>query len=431
MTGPQHADLNSDGQGNAVSDNVLFIPWLPKWYPTAPTVVNVAASSLRTTSATLSGSLDDLGSALSVEVSFDWGTTTAYGNETSVQEMTDSGSFTASLTGLSSDTNYHFRAKAVGDGTSYGEDMGFATVRVVGGGGGIKKPPPGTTKVSGDVDSKGVFEETVTATSKDKLCHLTIPEGTVGLTEEQRPLRRITMEVMDEPPPPPEDADVIGLPYDFGPDGTTFNPPITLTWSYDPDVVPEGLDLVIAYWDGDEWVECECTCDPETHCVTACVCHFTCFAIFGYEVIVPPVIPVIPAEFSVSDLTISPTEVNIGEAVSISLMVATTGGELGSYKVTLKINGVVEATKEVTVHAGFSKEVTFTTLKDVAGTYSVDVDGLTGSFTVKEKPVPTPPVAPTVPPPPGINWAILGPIIAVAVFLAIFLPLRQRRRRAG
>ncbi|GAI72870.1 unnamed protein product [marine sediment metagenome] len=100
----------------------------------------------------------------------------------------------------------------------------------------------------------------------------------------------------------------------------------------------------------------------------------------------------------------------------------------------LRINGAAEATKEVTIHAGFSKEVTFTISRDIAGTYSVDVDGLIGSFTVKEVPLPpAPPGPPPAPPaPPGINWAILGPILAVVVFLAIFLPIRLiKRRRAA
>jgi len=133
--------------------------------------------------------------------------------------------------------------------------------------------------------------------------------------------------------------------------------------------------------------------------------------------------------FGYSSLNVSPAEVDIGQSVTISTIVTNTGGETGSCQMTLKIDGVVTATKEVTVNAGFSKKVTFTIVEDVAGTYSVDVDGLTGSFMVKEKPVPTLPVAPVVPPPPGINWAILGPIIGMVVFLAIFLPIRQRRRR--
>ncbi|MDO9580697.1 MAG: CARDB domain-containing protein, partial [Bacteroidales bacterium] len=100
-----------------------------------------------------------------------------------------------------------------------------------------------------------------------------------------------------------------------------------------------------------------------------------------------------PAAFSISSLTISPSEVYVGEAVTISFSVANTGGQSGSYTVTLKINGVVEATKEVTVAAGKSESVSFTTSKNVAGTYSVDVNGLTGSFIVKEKVVPLAPAA--------------------------------------
>ena len=102
----------------------------------------------------------------------------------------------------------------------------------------------------------------------------------------------------------------------------------------------------------------------------------------------PPPPPVPPAAFTVSHLSVSPGEVYIGERVTISVLVTNIGGEDGSYEVTLKLNGVVEATREVTVNPGLSKEVTFTTTRDIAGTYLVDVDGLTGSFTVKEKPAP-------------------------------------------
>jgi len=201
-----------------------------------------------------------------------------------------------------------------------------------GGGGGASKLPPGTTKVSGDVDSKGVFEETVTATSEDELCQLTIPEGTVGLTEGEYPLRRITMEVMDEPPPPPEDADVIGLPYDFGPDGATFDPPIALTWSYDPDAVPEGLDLVIAYWNGNEWVDLEnCVVDTKNNTITADVSHFTAFAIIARtpEVIIAPPVEE-PEEFEeiVPPEVVVPEEVTPPEEVAPPVLPEPTGRDL-------------------------------------------------------------------------------------------------------
>ncbi|MBA7693370.1 hypothetical protein ES703_101951 [subsurface metagenome] len=264
------------------------------------------------------------------------------------------------------------------------------------------------------------------------MCTLTIAEGTVGLTEELEPLTEITILIMDEPPPPPEDAHIIGLAYDFGPDGATFDLPITLEYTYDPADIPEGMaeeDLVIAYYDedADEWVELSSTVDPVTNTITSPVSHFTTFAIIAVLPPLPP--PPAPAAFTSSSLTVSPLEVDIGETVTISILVTNTGEEEGSYTITLKIDGVVEETREITLASGASETVTLTTAKDEAGTYSVAVDGLISSFTVREvaPPVPPPPMpAPT--PPPGINWAMWGPIIGVAVFLAIFLPIRWRRR---
>ncbi|GAH34511.1 unnamed protein product, partial [marine sediment metagenome] len=61
----------------------------------------------------------------------------------------------------------------------------------------------------------------------------------------------------------------------------------------------------------------------------------------------------------IEDLSISPSEVDIGEEVTISVLVTNTGSASGSYEVTLKIDGAVEASKEVTLNAGASKEVTF------------------------------------------------------------------------
>jgi len=156
--------------------------------------------------------------------------------------------------------------------------------------------------------------------------------------------------------------------------------------------------------------------------------------IISADGVTQPVTPV-AATFAASDLFIAPTEVDIGETVYITILITNTGGQSGSYTILLKINGVKEAEDSVTLAPGRSQDVAFTVTKEDAGSYSVVVDGLSGSFTVvalpppPAPPPPAPPVAP--PPPPGVNWAIVGPIIAVAVFLAIFLPLRQRRKRLG
>ena len=166
---------------------------------------------------------------------------------------------------------------------------------VVGGGGGIRLPPAGTTDVRGEISAAGVFEEQVTAFSEDELCTLTIPEDTVGLTEDLEPLDEITILREDEPPEPPEEADIV-LAYDLGPDGATFDPAITLTFSYDPADIPEGKDvLVVAYYDeiAEAWVYLEGEVDTVTKTITVSISHFTTFAIIARAP--PPPAPTPPA----------------------------------------------------------------------------------------------------------------------------------------
>ena len=97
--------------------------------PLTPKVTTNAATSITTDSATLNGYLNSLGTASSVQVSFQWGITTAYGSETIAQTMIAAGPFSANLTGLTPGTTYHFRAKAVGTETSYGRDLKFRCPR--------------------------------------------------------------------------------------------------------------------------------------------------------------------------------------------------------------------------------------------------------------------------------------------------------------
>jgi len=426
-----------------------------------PLVTTSDASSVTTSGATLNGDLTDLGTAQSVGVSFEWGTSTTYGYTTTVVSVNQTGVFSATLSGLNPATAYHFRAKADGDGTGYGLDSTFTTaaarapVGVGGGGGGIPPLPPGTTDVRGMVGTGCRFTRSAIVTSEDGLCTLTIPKDTVCLTEELGCLTKITMLEMDEPPPPPTDAHVIGLVYDFGPDGITFDPPVTLTFSYDPADIPEGVaeeDMVIAYYDKTmvppQWVELECVVDTEKNTITALISHFTTFAIIGMP----------PAAFTCSSLFISPTEVAPEEKVKVSVSVANTGGREGSYTAVLKLNGE-EAEKSVTIAAGSSQTVTFSVARKEAGSYSVAIDGLSGSFSVVAPPAPAPPPpapapapappppapAPAPPPPapapappeevpappekPPINWPLIGGIIGgvIVAGLLIFFLVRGRR----
>ncbi|NQT74528.1 MAG: hypothetical protein HQ553_17455, partial [Chloroflexi bacterium] len=100
----------------------------PGFEPPWPTVATDAATGVDGGSATLNGTLSALGTAGSVDVSFEWGTDTSYGSETTpATTLSSAGAFFADLSGLTTCTQYHFRAKAVGNGTVYGVDQTFTT----------------------------------------------------------------------------------------------------------------------------------------------------------------------------------------------------------------------------------------------------------------------------------------------------------------
>ena len=86
----------------------------------APQVETNPATNITGTSCTLNGTLDSLGTASSANISFDYGPTTGYGSTVTAapSSLTAPGTFSASLSGLTTGANYHFRAKAVGVGST-------------------------------------------------------------------------------------------------------------------------------------------------------------------------------------------------------------------------------------------------------------------------------------------------------------------------
>jgi phosphodiesterase/alkaline phosphatase D-like protein len=114
------------GDGTAYGEEMSFMT------SADPPAVNTnVATNVTSGSATLNGNLTIMGTASTVTVSFEWGTTTSYGNTTPTQVMSGTGAFNAPLTGLAPNTLYHFRAKATGDGTVYGSDMTFNTLAIL------------------------------------------------------------------------------------------------------------------------------------------------------------------------------------------------------------------------------------------------------------------------------------------------------------
>jgi PGF-pre-PGF domain-containing protein len=102
----------------------------------------------------------------------------------------------------------------------------------------------------------------------------------------------------------------------------------------------------------------------------------------------PP--PTFTAAFVLQSLIINPTQASVGEAVGISVSVMNTGSGEGTYLAELRINGALIDIKTVTLKAGLNDVVTFYFTPESDGTYSVEIGGLTGSFSVVTPPAVVP-----------------------------------------
>jgi hypothetical protein len=100
----------------------------------------------------------------------------------------------------------------------------------------------------------------------------------------------------------------------------------------------------------------------------------------------PPVPPtwtrLNPAAMSVQFVSVSPRQVAANQPVTISTNVVNTGDAGGNYNVALKINGQVEQTRMVSVGPQGTQPIKFAVTRAQPGTYSVDIDGQKGSFTI-------------------------------------------------
>ncbi|MEK7353986.1 MAG: hypothetical protein AABZ77_05730, partial [Chloroflexota bacterium] len=137
------------------------------------------------------------------------------------------------------------------------------------------------------------------------------------------PLSTLTVTPVASPPPPPTGSNVIGVAYDFGPVGATFNPPITMTISYDPANIPPGVaetSLVIAFYNATSgsWEMLTGVVNTATHTITVQLSHFSKYAVMARLPVTPtptpaPTTPVIttpifiPAPTATATPTPTPT----------------------------------------------------------------------------------------------------------------------------
>ncbi|MFW6111188.1 MAG: MBL fold metallo-hydrolase, partial [Thermoproteota archaeon] len=113
-------------------------------------------------------------------------------------------------------------------------------------------------------------------------------------------------------------------------------------------------------------------------------------AVFCVIVVIAGVLVSLPeeradsAEFKLSNLSVTPSEVEKGQTVTVTVDVQNTGGMRGTETVKFRIDGEV-VTREVTLQAGEVGRISFDFEAELEGAYDVEVAGLSQSFMVVEK----------------------------------------------
>jgi hypothetical protein len=244
------------------------------------------------------------------------------------------------------------------------------------------------------VSDTGEFLMRYTAKSPDGKAAVTIQSGTTGLSQQGTPLSEITVTEKGDPPSAPQDTEFAGLVYDFGPEGASFDRAVTIRLTYDDAQLPEGVNeehLVVAVRDTqlEEWHQLDTTVDPANNIITAEATHFSLYTIIAHTR---------PAAFTVSDLSITPVEAAADEMIDISVMVSNTGDLTGVYHLQLNINSDAYFVMSARLAGGDSVTESFPVYWNTPGTHTIDIAGLSGTFTIETgKPSSTPDTDNTMP----------------------------------
>ena len=191
--------------------------------------------------------------------------------------------------------NYQIDAKITASGPSLTKTFtGSDNFTLVAGGGGGGGAPIGVTFISDSINPAGELTRDVVAKSIDKQVTLTISKGTIAKKALGAPLSWILIQPIDAPTGA-STINVLGQIYNIGPDGATFEPPITLTFNFNPNDVPEGRVPAIHRWDPNAndgegaWVEIPgSVVDMENGTVSVEIDHFTPYAVLHVAAPTPP-----------------------------------------------------------------------------------------------------------------------------------------------
>ncbi|HTY53376.1 MAG TPA: PKD domain-containing protein, partial [Methanomicrobiales archaeon] len=155
--------------------------------------------------------------------------------------------------------------------------------------------PAATYYGEGKVDTTvaGVARGTVIVESADRGAGISIGEGTIALDASGAPLASATALAVSGPVPAiPQEPGVqfTGRAYDLGPDGATFNPPATVSFTVPEDQWRQDASYLIRSYSASAgtWEDIPTSADPGTRTVSGSVSHLCVFGLFTVAAAAPP-----------------------------------------------------------------------------------------------------------------------------------------------
>lgn len=251
-----------------------------------------------------------------------------------------------------------------------------------GGGGGSAVAGKSTTIFGEMIDDQGLVVEEVQAVSFDNMAILDVLAGTLARDKGGNPLRAIKIVDLTDPHEPQAGGVLIGKVHEFSPSGATFDPPITLIMSYNDSDLPAGMNeetLCIAFWNEDtgSYIPIDGVLDTDANSITTQISHFSQYTILSLPR---------PAKFTLSGLVITPTSVNPGDNVDISVTITNTGDLSGEYDCNVMGDNVSLQSKRVILEGGAQTTLHFTITAKSEGVHYVSIGSFIGSYTVRLTP---------------------------------------------
>ncbi len=202
----------------------------------------------------------------------------------SVYTTVASGARNCNVTGLSAGASYTFKVEAgdaAGNWSSNGPSVAATTDTASPTGPGSNSPGGGPTPAAGSATGSA----SVTPADGGKFSlgsdvSLEIPAGALSGTTEVK----VAITKVNSPPAIPGGFSLLGSVFEFTVDGASaysFNKPVTLTFTFDPDALAQGETPAVYYYDetSAQWVNLGGAISGNT--VTVTVDHFTKFAVLA------------------------------------------------------------------------------------------------------------------------------------------------------